>query len=282
MDKDYKTEIEEYRAKRKAALTTEDGWLTLCGFDWLKEGDNLAGNSKDADIKVPKGPAKLCIFTMTKDGKLSAKPIEGSEVTCDGKKLDKEVAIESDASDKPVTKLQHDTLTLYVVKRSGQYGVRIKDSQAATRLKFGDFEHFPIDENLRVTAKFSPYKEVKTITIDNAMGMKDTEKVPGLLTFVIKGQKLSLEPVLESGTEDLFVIFKDKTSGKQTYGMRYVYAKKPDSEGNSVLDFNKAYNPPCSLVPFATCTLPWPANRLPIEITAGELIYKPKETEKTE
>jgi uncharacterized protein (DUF1684 family) len=73
---------------------------------------------------------------------------------------------------------------------------------------------------------------------------------------------------------DLFIIFKDLTSGKETYAAaRYLYAKPPDKSGRTIVDFNKSYNPPCVFTHFATCPLPPPQNRLPIRIEAGEKKY---------
>jgi uncharacterized protein (DUF1684 family) len=47
-------------------------------------------------------------------------------------------------------------------------------------------------------------------------------KSPGALEFVWGGKTYSVDPVLESDTSaKLFLIFKDETSNKQTYAMRY-------------------------------------------------------------
>jgi uncharacterized protein (DUF1684 family) len=72
----------------------------------------------------------------------------------------------------------------------------------------------------------------------------------------------------------LFFVFRDKTSGKTTYpAARFLYADLPVN-GRVILDFNKAYNPPCVFTPYATCPLPPPENRLPIPVEAGELMYR--------
>jgi uncharacterized protein (DUF1684 family) len=66
-------------------------------------------------------------------------------------------------------------------------------------------------------------------------------------------------------------VFGDRTNGKETYGGgRFVYTAPPAEDGTVVVDFNRAYNPPCVFSPYATCPLPWPANRLPVRIEAGE------------
>ncbi|HYN00995.1 MAG TPA: DUF1684 domain-containing protein, partial [Vicinamibacteria bacterium] len=73
--------------------------------------------------------------------------------------------------------------------------------------------------------------------------------------------------------EQLFFILRDQTSGKETYGAgRFLYADLPKA-GKVVLDFNKAYNPPCAFTPYATCPLPPPQNWMPVRVEAGEMAY---------
>jgi len=94
----------------------------------------------------------------------------------------------------------------------------------------------------------------------------------GKLVFTINKQQYTLD-ALEEGDE-LFIVFGDATSGNTTYPSgRFVYAKKPGADGKTVIDFNKAYNPPCAFTNYATCPLPPKQNILPIAITAGEKNY---------
>ena len=98
---------------------------------------------------------------------------------------------------------------------------------------------------------------------------------PGYGTFTRDGREYRIYPVVEEGSDDLFIIFADRTSGKETYGPgRFVYAPWPKADGKLVIDFNKAYNPPCALNAFSTCPLPPPENRLDLRVTAGEKKYE--------
>ncbi|WP_295231175.1 DUF1684 domain-containing protein, partial [Sediminibacterium sp.] len=93
------------------------------------------------------------------------------------------------------------------------------------------------------------------------------------LVFTLQGKTYTLD-VLDEGEEELFIVFADATNATETYPSgRFVYIPKPDAQGNTVIDFNKAYNPPCAFTPFATCPLPPPQNRLHLAITAGEKNY---------
>jgi uncharacterized protein (DUF1684 family) len=162
-----------------------------------------------------------------------------------------------------------------VIKRGDRFGLRVKDSQARTRLEFQGLDYFPIDARWRVNARLEPYNPPKRIPITDVTGMTSESISPGALVFTIDGKEYRLDPVLEEGSDELFIIFKDETSKHDTYPAgRYLYAKKPGPDGKTVVDFNRAYNPPCTFTPFATCPLPPLQNRLPLRIEAGEKRYE--------
>ena len=170
------------------------------------------------------------------------------------------------------------SLSFQVIKRGDKagdrFGIRMKDPQSAARKHFKGVTYFPADAKFRVEARFERYNPPKKVSITNVLGMTSDEVSPGALVFTLQGQTFRIDPILEQGETDLFIIFKDKTSGRETYGAaRYVYAPPPDKNGKTVIDFNHAYNPPCAFTPYATCPLPPAQNRLPIRITAGEKKY---------
>jgi uncharacterized protein (DUF1684 family) len=70
----------------------------------------------------------------------------------------------------------------------------------------------------------------------------------------------------------LFLPFKDKTSGQETFGAGRYFKTDIPQNNTITLDFNRAYHPPCFFTPYATCTLPPRQNRLPIAIEVGERI----------
>jgi uncharacterized protein (DUF1684 family) len=93
---------------------------------------------------------------------------------------------------------------------------------------------------------------------------------PGILEFDLDGTVHTLH-ALEGDTR-YFVIFGDSTNRTTTYQAgRFMYIDPP-AEGTdlTVIDFNKAYNPPCSFSAFTTCQLPPDGNVLSVSITAGE------------
>ena len=105
-------------------------------------------------------------------------------------------------------------------------------------------------------------------------GVSSKPPPPGYAVFKLRGHEFTLHPILEEpGAKELFYIFRDETSGKETYPAgRFFYSDMPKG-GKVILDFNKAYNPPCAFTPYATCPLPPPENRLAVRIEAGEKRY---------
>jgi uncharacterized protein (DUF1684 family) len=112
------------------------------------------------------------------------------------------------------------------------------------------------------------------VTIPNIVGFTEDVECAGALAFRVAGREYRLEPMPQEGDE-LFIVFGDATNGKDTYGGgRFVYVPVPDEAGWTVIDFNRAYNPPCVFTHYATCPLPHPANVLPFRVNAGEKTWK--------
>ena len=183
------------------------------------------------------------------------------------------ITLRTDASG-DATVLENGPVSFYVIKRRDRYAVRVKNAASQLLRSFAGIDSFPIEWHWRFEAHFERYDPPKEVLVPNVIGGADREKCPGAIVFDYGGKTYRLEPVLEAGTEDLFVIFGDRTNGVETYGAgRFLYTKVPDQAGRVILDFNKAYNPPCVFTPYATCPLPPPGNRLPFRVEAGEKLY---------
>ena len=164
------------------------------------------------------------------------------------------------------------SLRWYIIKRDDKYGVRLRDIDANLRKEFKGIDTYPVNEDWKITAKFEAYNPPKTISIPSIIGTVEEDMAPGALVFEKDGKEYRLDPVVEG--DEFFIIFADETSGEETYGAgRFLYTAMPDSTGNVILDFNKAYNPPCAFTPYATCPLPPKQNYLKLRITAGEKKY---------
>lgn len=254
----YQSEIARWREQQERELKSDTGWLTVAGLFWLKEGANTAGSAESNAIVLPRGPAHLGEFKLHA-GQVTFQPAAG--VPLQAKML------KADTAGKP-DPIEFDGLTMFVIHRGERYGIRMRDLQSKLRKDFTARHWFPVKPDYRVTARFVAYNPPKMITVPNVLGETSEMPSPGYVEFKLGGQELRLDPVVEDN--DLFFIFHDETSGHGTYPPgRFLHADFA-KDGVVTLDFNKAYNPPCSFTPYATCPLPPKQNRLPVKIEAGE------------
>ncbi len=270
----YVSEIEKWRAQREERLKAEDGWLSLAGLFWLKPGENRVGSAPGAEVSLPaaKAPAKAATITWVK-GKLHLKVENGVALFVNGKPA-KEIDLKSDAGGAQPDVMSLGDLKFFVIHRGTKEGIRLKDKKSEYRTGFQGLKWYPVDPKWRLTAKWVAYPSPKKILFDTMVGEKEEDLAPGYAAFHVNGAEYKLEPTVEDG--ELFFVFRDKTAGKTTYpAARFLKTTMP-KDGTLVLDFNKAYNPPCVFTPYATCPLPPPQHRLPFPIDAGELMYKSK------
>jgi uncharacterized protein (DUF1684 family) len=251
----FQSEIAEWRRAREERLKAEVGWLSVAGLFWLHDGANRFGKDPANDIVLPDGPAQAGVFEL-RNGKVT--------VTVDGKSR----PIAADAAD--AAKVGR--LSLFVIKRGDRYGIRLKDPDSEYRRNYHGIQHFPAAEKWRITARW--VAEPRKIPILNIIGITEDSECPGYAVFQVNGKEHRLAPIIEEpGAKELFYIFRDLTTGKETYPAgRFFYSDMP-KDGKVVLDFNKAYNPPCAFTPYATCPLPPKENHLHLRIDAGEKTY---------
>jgi uncharacterized protein (DUF1684 family) len=270
----HKSEIQRWQSDRLASLMKDDGWLTLVGLFWLNEGENKFGSDTSNPVVLPRWKApRLAGSLWLENGRVRLATRPGVEITENGNPVTA-LDLRDDNNEGGPTILRVGSLILNVVKRGDRIGVRVKDTESLTRSEFKGLEYYPIDPKWRLEARFEPYQPAKMIPITNVLGMTDDETSPGALAFDVGGRIYRIDPILEKGETDLFVMIADGTTGKETYGAgRYLYVSPPDAAGKVVIDFNKAYSPPCAFTNFATCPLPPRQNHLPFRIEAGEKKY---------
>jgi uncharacterized protein (DUF1684 family) len=272
-DENYRKEINQWHQNRENNLKKETGWLTVSGLFWLDEGENTFGSSKENKIIFPVGKAaeKIGSFILSND-EVNLGILPKIEVKCSDTLFSNGIIFNKNTAEQSII-LAHKNLRWFIIKRGARIGVRLRDLESDARKNFTHIERFPVNEKWKISATFMPPKDKKTIPIHDVIGNTTETEFGGTLKFEVNGQTYELDATLE-GEDDLFIVFGDYTNGIKTYGAgRFLYAKKPKEGNKVVLDFNKAYNPPCAFTDFATCPLPPDQNKLPIEVTAGELKY---------
>lgn len=265
----YKQEIEKWRTEHEVDLKKADGWLTVAGLFWLKEGTNTIGAGSSYDVELPADFGGKFGEINFQNGAANLKVENNVQATSDDKNISS-VELASDENGTP-TVIKNGAVSFYLIKREDRFGIRVKNENSPQRVNFKGLHWFPIDKKYKITADFEKFDEPKEVLIPNVLGGNFKMKSPGILKFKIKGKEYTLQPVEEE--DHLFIIFRDLSSKTETYGAgRFLYAEKPVN-GTVTLDFNKAENPPCAFTTFATCPLPPRQNRLEVEIKAGEKRY---------
>lgn len=268
----YTAEIEVWHQKRVENLKGPNGWLNVSGLYWLNPGINTFGSGEKNSIVFPAGKIpEFAGFFMLQQSTVLINVVADVGITSKGQPVTERIIYHPDSARSTV--LDFGSLQWFVIKRDTKLGIRLRDFKNQVIENFKGIDRFPVDVQWRLEAKFEKADSSRTIPITNVLGQTTDQPSPGTLVFTMEDKTCRLD-VLDEGGEEYFVIFGDLTNTKETYGAgRYVYVKKPDVDGNTVLDFNKAYNPPCAFTEFATCPLPPKQNILDAAVTSGEKNY---------
>lgn len=270
----YRDEVGRARAERVAQLTKPDNWLTLVGLHYLKVGENTVGATRNNDVVLAGGPARLGTVSVAADGRLYLTIALEVDAQIDGKSL-RSAELRSEEMGKS-TLVTFGTMSFFALERGGKKALRVKDSAAKTRTHFIGLDYFPIDPSWRIEAQWVPFEKSRQIPITNILGQADRALAPGKAVFQREGKTIELLVIDEGPNDPLFIVISDATSGHETYeAARFIYTARP--KGNKImLDFNLAENPPCAFTSFSTCPLPPAQNRLPFPVKAGEKKYRGK------
>lgn len=267
----YITSMQQWKQNRLERLKSENGWLNLVGLFWLKEGQNPFGSNEANNIVFPKNAPEFIGTVILYKGQLSVQINEDVDVFINDSLL-KEHSINTDM-DNNTTMFRTGSLRWYIIKRGDRFGIRLRDVESPLVEKLTEMPSFPIDSKWRIEAEYEKFEIPKEIAIPNVLGDIEYEKCFGLLRFKIDEKEYEVMPLGNGDKESLFVIFADETSAEETYGAgRFLSVEKPDENGKTFIDFNKATNPPCAFSEFATCPLPPKENILAVKILAGEKI----------
>lgn len=247
---EYQTEIESWHKERIARLTKPDGYLSLTGLFWLTESPQTFPGIGQAHLE---GSDVLFRFT-------------------DGVSLDGQEISESRVTPEMSPVFQQGSSHFVVLRHGQKIGIRVRDPHSPIRANFSGVERFPLDPNWRLLADFE--LDEATIPVASIVDETTQQGSPGYAVFDWQGEQHKLRLIGEPEEESYFLVFSDASAGNETYSAcRFLEVDKTD-DGRLIVDFNKAYNPPCSMTPFATCPLPPEGNILPFEILAGERYSK--------
>jgi uncharacterized protein len=249
----FRADWQRWHADRIARLRAPTGWVALAGLHWLEPGENRIEGLPGV-FRVGNGAV-----TLEGTGREEWR-LEGGAVPAG--------PLATDADGATPDRLTLGAKTAAVIARGGKLALRVWDSERPDREAFLDVEAYPPDPRWRIEARWEAYPAPKPREVPSIVGIPTRELAPGRALFTLGGTAYALEPTLEG--EALFFVFKDATAPRETYEAGRFLMADPPHGGKVILDFNRAYNPPCAFTPYATCPLPRPENVLPVRIEAGE------------
>lgn len=249
-------DLKAWQARRHAELTGPDSWLGLVGLFWLEPGTNAVGSAESSVVRLPGGPAHLGDL-LWQDERVIWQPVAGE--ACE---------LPTDLAGQPGV-VEFQNWSFFPVHRGDRIAARVRDRDWATRQPFGVLDYFDFAPEWQIEAEWQALTPPLSMEVPNVSGELKVVEVGHQAVFDIADQRVSLLPMAVSDDE-VFFVFRDRTSGKETYGAGRFLKAIPAVNGKIRLNFNCAYNPPCAFTPFATCPLPPPENWLPFAVPAGE------------
>ena len=267
-EEEYIASIEQWQQERLERLKGKSGWLNLAGLFWLEEGENTFGSDSTNDLVFPEKACDICGTLTLREGQVTLETTGDSEIHAGGEPVGN-MELRDDQS-RNTTILRQGDLEWYIIRRGDKYGVRLRDYAHPRIDQLDHIPAYPIQTEYVVEARLVPFDKPRTMQVATPIeGYIEEYSCPGELHFTLRGEPLKLLP-FTSG-RNYFLVFADETTGRETYGSgRFMYASRSFFTGRIILDFNKAYNPPCAFSPYATCPMPPRENFLPVAIEAGE------------
>jgi len=264
----YFEEIEQWRNSLDEELRMENSWLALAGLIWLEEEYTQFGSKEDLPIPLDLSTmAPIAGEFRVSNGDVELHVHRRCDVLVDGQPRD--LALLKPDSSGEAQMVTLGPFTMMLIERGGRLGIRLWDNSRQERKTFPGRSWFPVDPSYRITAAFTGYHPEMRISIPNELGDREELNSPGYVEFELHGESIRLD-ALEADNGGLFLLIKDESSGKETYGSgRFLKTPAPE-QGPAELDFIRIYNPPCAFTKFATCPLPPAVNNLPIYLAAGE------------
>lgn len=268
--------VRAWRADYEERLREDWGWLTVTGLHWIEDGSWLLGSAADADLRMSEAPDMPAhAVRITRSGQdVHLEVLEPGSVLLDGKPaVSGPLRFSGTQGERFVIGRQ----SFLVVRTPSRVGVRTWDNDRPARSAYAGSDWFEPSADWVTEAVFTPFGELRTIPYLNAIGEEKEVKVTGEWSFPLAGEEFAFIALSTEGEEPFFV-FRDGTSGRETYGASRFLRGELTGEGRAVLDFNRAWNPPCAFTPHATCPLAPRQNVLALPVRAGEKLYREPES----
>lgn len=264
---DWKSEIETFRKETEESL--KKNWLVVVGLFWLREGDNTIGSSGSSFIKLPAGTPEVMGKISLLGGKTHIEFTVAEGITLNGEpvKVGKKYELKTDQTpDKSTIEAQN--VSMFLIQRPNGIGLRVKDTQSKTLERFKGLKWWAPQSKFLIKGQWKPIDPPKILRVPDVLGNVYDEKINGSVEFKYNKKTYELFPTRKG--DDLFFVFKDASTGRTTYGTGRFLEAKVEADGTVMMDFNRAYNPPCAHIRYATCPMAPVDNILDFSLEVGE------------
>lgn len=264
---DWKSDVVTFRKENESEL--KKNWLVVVGLFWLREGENTLGKASSSFIHLPEGTPDVLGKIHLRTGKAEIEFTTVENVKLDGQPVvvGKRYPLKTDqVADKTVVDVNN--VQFYLLQRPNGIGLRVKDANSETLQKFKGLQWFEPQQKYVIEGKWKEISPAKVLKVPDILGNIYDEKINGSVEFTFNKKNYELFPTRKG--DDVFFVFKDATSGRTTYGTGRFLEAKVDKEGKVILDFNRAYSPPCAHIRYATCPMAPEDNMLGFAVDAGE------------
>ncbi|MFF4426115.1 DUF1684 domain-containing protein [Streptomyces sp. NPDC001549] len=247
----------EWHERRAAAVSAPYGPLALTGTLWL------------ADYPEGRIPAVPGHWRRTETG-VALTATAGDSVRLDGEPFTGDVVLGADEAPPARSRLSAGELRIVVIRREGEWGVRVCDPASEARRTCTGIEVTPYDPAFVRPGRFRPYAEDRSVEVGNADGRARGLGLGGEPVFFFGGAGHTLQVAVDADDGSLWAVFGDATGGRSSHRFRFPKPGIPDARGAIAVDFNRSPLPPCAFADHFICPFPPPGNTLPFEVTAGE------------
>lgn len=248
--------FERWCARRRAELAGPDSWLGMIGLHWLTEGRHRVGGAADDDVLLPDMTETMGELQV-KQGEVSWQAVGAAALP-----------LQTDRTGQP-TSIELGPYAFFIVERDGRLGLRLRNRAWALQKPFKGLDLFAYDPAWVFDADWQALDIPLDMEVPNVAGDLKSMRVSHQAVFTVAGETVRLLPIAVD-EQEVFFVFRDRSSGRETYGAGRFLKAPPPVDGKIRLDFNFSFNPPCAFTAFATCPLPPTENWLPFAVPAGE------------
>jgi uncharacterized protein (DUF1684 family) len=248
-----------FRQARHRYLTSQQGPLALVSTNWIDSSQRLADVGGEW-APAPDGIVGLAVTATAADGVfLDDQPVDGTELV-----------VGPGAVQPSRIRFSGGATGTVISGPDGQIALRVWDPTNKRSEHFDRVSAYDYNPDWVLEGRFVAVDPDRTIDIEHIKdaGRLRPELLPGDIEVELDGVNRTLAALTDD--DKLLLVFRDTTSGVESYDLGRFLAVRPHPNGTVVLDFNRAYIPPCGFSDWFNCPMPPPANRFDFAVPAGE------------